>query len=490
MKEKIKYLIPILLIIIFMISIVPKSFQNDTFFTIAIGKDILENGVQKEEKLVWHEGLEFTNSRWLFDILITIIYDMYNFLGIYIFVIIFAIIQAILYYVMLYHITKNKLLSFIFTLITMHESTYEFTARAQIISFTLFLLEFYSLEKFMQNNKKIYFIILCCISFLLANIHASVFPMYFIFYLPYIVENIISRLKLKYDNNSKILISRKNNIKYLIILIIIGFILGFCTPPGVKPYTDMFKATTEVATSLIMELQPLDITDSIYFVFMIIITLAIIAFTKTEVRITDCFFILGFTLMSLNTFRCIYFFYLISTICVIRIINDCLIDYNINTKCINLKLRKFIELFFVVLLLSYCCKNFTNKLNQDYIDTRDYPVDATNYIINNIDISSMKIFNHFNFGSYLEFRGIPVFIDSRSGIYTPEFNEGVTILADYINVHNGVISYKKLFKDYEITHALLYNNEIINIYIQDDEEWELLYQDDNFSLYEKKEKTN
>ena len=48
----------------------------------------------------------------------------------------------------------------------------------------------------------------------------------------------------------------------------------------------------------------------------------------------------------------------------------------------------------------------------------------------------MKIFNHFNFGSYLEYKNIPVFIDSRSGMYTEEFNEGCTILKDWMNVCN------------------------------------------------------
>ena len=142
MKEKIKKLIPILLIIIFMISIVPKTFQNDTFFTIAIGNDILENGVQKEEKLVWHDGLEFTNPRWLFDVIVSTIYNNFNFLGIYIGVIVIACIQAILYYSIIEKIIQKSFFSLLVTLAVMYFSVNEFTARAQIMSFTLFLLEF------------------------------------------------------------------------------------------------------------------------------------------------------------------------------------------------------------------------------------------------------------------------------------------------------------------------------------------------------------
>lgn len=34
----------------------------------------------------------------------------------------------------------------------------------------------------------------------------------------------------------------------------------------------------------------------------------------------------------------------------------------------------------------------------------------------------MKIYNEYNYGSYLLFRGIPVFVDSRADLYTPQFN--------------------------------------------------------------------
>ena len=74
-KNIIIHLIQIILIIIFSISLINKTVQNDTFFTIALGERVLEYGIEKEEKLVWHEGLEYTNSRWLFDGTVSKIYN-------------------------------------------------------------------------------------------------------------------------------------------------------------------------------------------------------------------------------------------------------------------------------------------------------------------------------------------------------------------------------------------------------------------------------
>lgn len=40
-----------------------KTITNDTFFTIAIGNYILENGNDNKDHLTWHENLDFPHSR-------------------------------------------------------------------------------------------------------------------------------------------------------------------------------------------------------------------------------------------------------------------------------------------------------------------------------------------------------------------------------------------------------------------------------------------
>lgn len=482
LKEKIKCIILIFFIIIFIIAMVPKEFQNDTFFAIATGKNILKNGVQTEEKLVWHENLKFTNSRWLFDFLINIIYSKFYFVGIYVFVVIIAILQELIYFRIVYSITKNKSLSFIFTIINIYLLKDEFTGRAQIISFLLFLIEYYSINKLLETNKKIYLIVLPIISILLANFHASVFPMYFIIYLPYIAEAILSKIiKIKDDK----VIIEKRNIRNLLIALIFGFIFSFCVPNGVKVYSDMVNVTKGISSNIISELNPVNIKNCVELIICFIVVIFILTFTKTKVKITDLLFILGFGILSLNTIRCVFFFYLISSIGIIRIINDFIKEYNISLDFMNSNLKKIVSFFLIFLLVTISIRRITENLHVDYIYTQDYPVDAINYIVENIDISNMKIYNHFNFGSYLEFRGIKAFIDSRSGVFTEEFNPGTTILEDWNNIVSGSVSYKDIFDKYGITHVLLYNDEIINTYIKYDKDYNLLYQDDSFSLYEK-----
>lgn len=102
--NKIKTLVIVALIIIFTASVVSKVFQNDTFFTIAIGEKILNS--EDVNSLLWHKDINFVHSG-VFDIILTSIYNLFSFDGIYIFVILVAVIQMLLYYFILNSVIKR-----------------------------------------------------------------------------------------------------------------------------------------------------------------------------------------------------------------------------------------------------------------------------------------------------------------------------------------------------------------------------------------------
>ena len=92
-------------------------------------------------------------------------------------------------------------------------------------------------------------------------------------------------------------------------------------------------------------------------------------------------------------------------------------------------------IIFVILI------NFLKNDDSKYLSTKMYPIKATEYIKENLDYKNIRIFNEYNFGSYLLFNDIKVFIDSRADLYAPEFNkteerEGRDIFSDYINISN------------------------------------------------------
>lgn len=118
MKNKKKEILAILLIIIFVIAIVPKVFQNDTFYTITVGRDILKYGFDEVERYSWVEGLTYTSPHWLFDVVNYLIYNVFEFNGLYVFVLILACVQMLLFYWML----RKKNVSFLTSLVRNSDS--------------------------------------------------------------------------------------------------------------------------------------------------------------------------------------------------------------------------------------------------------------------------------------------------------------------------------------------------------------------------------
>ena len=62
------------------------------------------------------------------------------------------------------------------------------------------------------------------------------------------------------------------------------------------------------------------------------------------------------------------------------------------------------------------------KASDNFVNKNRYPVEASTWILENLDVKEIKLYNEYNYGSYLLYRGIPVFIDSRADLYAPEFN--------------------------------------------------------------------
>ena len=113
MKKNLKYIIAVILIILFTFSIVPKTFQNDTFYVIELGRQIQETGIDWIDHYSVHPNLEYRYPHWAFDVIISKVFEVLGFNGIYIFTQIFATIFILLIFGNLLKKEVNFNLSFV-----------------------------------------------------------------------------------------------------------------------------------------------------------------------------------------------------------------------------------------------------------------------------------------------------------------------------------------------------------------------------------------
>ena len=504
MKEKINKriifeILAIVLIAIFCISLTPKTLQNDTFYTIKIGEHIIqEKGIDMMDPFSWHENLEYTYPHWLYDVIIYGIYSLGGMTGIYISTCIFAIILGITVYKVNSKLAKNKVVSFFITIGVMYMLKDYITARAQLVTFILFVLQIFTIEKLIDTKQKRYGLALIIISILVANLHVAVWPFTFVLYLPYIAEYIIAVLEEKtakkygkeVKQGEKILTEKKDGVKLLVIVMIICVLTGLLTPLGTTPYTYLVKTMQGNTTQNINEHQPLVLIKDSAVISAIIIVLAILIFTKAKIRLCDLIMLCGLTLLMFYSKRQSTIWVLVGGIILNRLIYS-LLEKDSDIKAINSIISKFGIFALTVIMLSVSFYLIRPKLKTQYVDESMYPVQMSEFILNyfkenNIDISTVRLYNEYNYGSYLLYKDIPVFIDSRADLYAPEFNGGRDIFMDFIESSNLSVYFGDIFDKYDITHVILYKNSKVNMIIEETNlrGYKLIKADDNFVFYE------
>lgn len=540
-KNSIRFTImAVILIAIFCFAISPVTLQNDTFYTIKIGEHILQNGIDMKDPFSWHENLQYTYPHWLYDVVIYLVYSIGGQVGIYISTIVLSIALGLTMYLVNIKLTKNKLTSFVLTIGAMYLLRNYIAARAQLATFILFILTVYFIEMFLETKKKRYVVGLIIIPIIIANVHLAVFPFYFVLYLPYIAEYMIyilshteiivvnakidrlnkkilkttnedeiqkikdeiNRLEQKNEktinkkekinaNPYKIKIRGNNNVKALIIIMIICLFTGFLTPLGTTPYTYLIKTMQGSTTHNISEHLPLTLVNNLEFMCTLVLFIAILTFTDTKIRLSDLFMLGGLVLLTFYTRRQFSMFTLICVIILNRLINALLDKYDPEgcKKAIKKMTTITGMIVTICLVLTISVIQYKPKMNDHFIDENSYPVGAATYILENLDIKNIKLYNEYNYGSYLIFRGIPVFIDSRADLYAPEFNPGVEVFNDYINLSNvDIDNVEEKLDKYGITHMLMYKKSKLRRFVeQNTEKYNLLYEDDNFCLFERKQ---
>ena len=151
MKNSFKFLISIVLIIIFVFAITPKVFQNDTFYLIALGNQIKTSGVDGIEHFSWHIGLKYTYPHWAFDIVCSSINNWAGLNGLYIFTCLCSSIFMLLIFWYLLKNDINWLIAFISTLFITFFSKDGFVCRGQLISYPLFFIELLCIDRFLKK---------------------------------------------------------------------------------------------------------------------------------------------------------------------------------------------------------------------------------------------------------------------------------------------------------------------------------------------------
>lgn len=531
-NKKIFMIISILSIVLFSMAVTPVELQNDTFYTIKVGEHIVQNGVDMQDPFSWHENLIYTYPHWLYDVIMYAIYAIGGFTAIYISTVILSVILGLSLYVVNTKLNKNIVVSLVTTIGAMYCLESFIAARAQLVTFIIMVWVIYFIEKFLENHKLRYAIGLVISFLLVANLHAALWPFFFVLFLPYIAEFILSidyiyiiksfwiklkikrfdkkdnkekkeayenklqklnmikeKLDAKRENPYKIKIVRNKNIKWLALVILICATTGLFTPQNTfEPYTHLVKLMTGTTTDNISEHQPIVIADEEKYSIVFAVYIFAIGFLDNKIRLADLFMLLGLSYLTIKSQRQFSLLVLIGGIIIARLLSQALEkeDYKKTVENLIKELTDRVGILIFIVAISILVVLVYDDKDQDiYINEGSYPVYAAEFIKENLDLNEIRLFNEYNYGSYLLFCDIPVFIDSRADLYSPEFNGDRDIFRDFIDTEYQHADYEEMFDKYEITHVILQNDSDLKSDLDDDDNYTEIYSDAAFVIYER-----
>ena len=524
-------------------SVTPKTFQNDTFYNIKVGEWIYENGISDLTKDMhsWHD-LPYTYPHWLYDLGIFVIYNAFGYTGIYVSTMIIYGLIGVCSYIFTKNKSKNSVIAAIVSIFIVYMMETYMAARAQSVTFVLFILEVMFIERFLETHKKRNLIPLVIIPLLITNLHCAVFPFYFVLFLPYLAEYVIASIvdldldrkflilvnkvllkickkekeeiiktridKLKLgiveikrkraslrENPYKIKVTKDKAMILLVITMLIAVFTGLLNPAGTGAYTYLVKTLQGNTTESINEHLPVYITESQEFLIALVVALCVLIFTDTKIKLPDLFMAAGLTYLALDSRRQISMFILFCLPIIAKMIAALLKKYD-QAKLTNWIFRFCTDIFGVIIVLSLAVivsiKGIKPRINDEYINSSSYPVEATEWIKENLDYKNIKLYNEYNYGSYLLLNDVPVFIDSRCDLYTPEFNSGYDssasgkdIFSDAINIAGQGTDHEAKFKEYGVTHVMLYADAKLAGTLETDKNYKLLYSDNGFKIFER-----
>lgn len=455
----------------------------DMFFHVKNGQNIFYNGISNYDSFSMQEGMKYIQYNWLSDIIFYLAYSINGFSSLWIFKIIFTGgFFLLLYYVLLQMTGKNSTISFFTAAFIVMVNSAFITIRPQILSHLILILEILVLEKYEKTREQKYLFWLPLLSLGLVNIHGAITPLFFVFAGVYIVSNWTGFVKSSRISSSSI--SKGQNVK-LICAVIISLIITLANPGGYKTllYSLNIFSKSEFI-SYISELKPLTInSEEGFLVFLVLILIFIVFFvTKQKVLIKQILFILGTFFMAYSVLRFETYFLIFAIMFfaqyVSSIVNNDLLKNN--EICFKIfKTRNLLgNLLFVVPFIVVIYFNQIPTIPK-VVDFENYPTEVVSILKNE---KNLRLFNDLNYGHYLIFNDIKVFIDGRIEMYSRKMNNS-DAFDDFITAAFMKKNPQEIFGKYDFNYYLIIKERPISWYFLNNTRYIKVFESEDYILY-------
>ncbi|NLI81255.1 MAG: hypothetical protein GX443_06150 [Deltaproteobacteria bacterium] len=453
--------------------------DNDTFFLLSHGRYVLQHGLPSLEPFTFHEGLRFVMQQWLTASIFYYIYSVFDYNGLYV----LAFVLYVLYGYSAYRLSMllsndNMPISATAALLVCVGMGYFIVLRPWLFSGLIFLAEFYCLELHIKTRKSGYLVFLPMLSLLLINLHAAVWPLFFVFLVPYVLDGL--RIPIKTPS------LHQYGARPILLFGILAFLAGLANPYFLDAMLYFYNSYgNKYVNIFIIEMGTPSFKDMRGLVIFAMYAFVAIAYAINKAgtsRMRYVFLTLLTAYMGLSSARNVQYFLLTAPF-LAYYYRD--FDIIAATNCYKKKpdIYTYSKVGLVIILYSIIIFGAPRNSEKKFFETF-VPARAIDFLLQNFDTQSIRLFNDYDTGDFLEFKGIRTFIDSRAEVFFKSNNGKEDILDDYFEVLLGKVHYMDLVKKYRFTHYLVIRGTLMDTYLSRDNAFALLYQDEKYRIFE------
>lgn len=476
-KLNYKWLFVIAVISIIIVCLTNRDLNQDVWFMLNHGRYILSHGFTNIEPFTVHTNMAFSFEKWLSCIIFYKLYEWFGMIGLDVLAFISTIALFFIVYKLClhlsinvsntkeYHKEKAVLLALIAILLTCFAVI---SKRPSMFSNIIFALEVLMLEKFCTTTNWKYLISLPILSFVLIQVHSTIFPVFVILMLPYFFFNVRYNQELKdLFRNKTFDIGVKQSFKKFFkhALLILGTLIVSVGAACINPYGvhSIVYTVNSMALSNYINIQELSKLSLIQIPFFVTVVCLIVVFvvklvSYRSIHIRHFLLFFGLCFMTFYALRNVTYLFFIGV--------SLLSIYEFKLPLLKKTIILFTAMFIIVCLMP-----------KDQIP--EYTLLQKNKVP-----KGTKVMSNFDMGSQLEFYGYRTYWDTRAEVFIKEINHDYNYLLEAGSLMQfGIPTIEEFQNKYNFEYYYVQKNTVLNDLIKNYTNYTLVDKDDETELY-------
>lgn len=460
--------------------------DNDMYFIIATGREIIENGVPYVNPFFVMDDLKIIVQQWLAALVTAGLYDHFGYKSLLLLCAVFAALNGCLIYKIgkIINEGKNRMMLAIIAGVLLFLMIPFNNIRPTIFTITLLLWQIYCLEKYVRTVAVRWLWFLPLISFLEINLHGSMWIVHFVFLMPYVVPAIKNPLIEFRNQGSRFRFSVK-----VVLVFALMFAAGLVNPYGVDGIMYLFNSYGQNLTE-ITEIKPFAVNEYYGMVLFVSSIIFALKLSKKQGVTSNSFYMAcGGLLMALPHARNIIYYCIAIVPITYELFGNSHITLPQKAYCHTTRL----------LILPVCILTISTFFHLgdcadlDIIDSSTTPVQAVqrlNEAVPALQRENTKVFTEFNNGGYFEFYGYKTYLDPRPELFTKKINRSDEVFKEYSELAYTQDHFQGFLEKYRFDYLCSSKETLLDYVLSEEEKYMCVVETETYRLWKENETMN